>query len=351
MVQEQHPERAALYRQWRGFDWPLYVDALNLLDHKVVPIVLGLDEGGRVVARMRRPEELEAFLAAPPPDVPLAPALGPMPHPLDGDALFHFGDLDAAIAAYAAEPADDARARFRLGVALRRRYETAGRRPGDAQAAIDAWGEALRLDPTQYIWRRRLQQYGPTLAKPYNMYGWVAEARAALRARGEEPLPLAVEPRGTELLGQDQSPPRAMADPDPDRRVPVDAQALVAVEPMVTPSRVRPGSRVRVRLALRVGAAWWNNEAEPLRLHVTPPAGWTLPSGDWSHAGAAAAESREERILEFEVAVPAGTAAGVQRLPAYLLYNVCEDVGGTCLLLRRDLEILVHVDPEAPEIR
>ena len=65
---------------------------------------------------------------------------------------------------------------FRLGVCYRRRYESQQRQPGDFQAAIDSWSRALDLDPNQYIWRRRIQQYGPRLDKPYAFYDWVNEA-------------------------------------------------------------------------------------------------------------------------------------------------------------------------------
>ena len=32
IVQEQHPERARLFMQWKQMGWPVMVDALNLLD-------------------------------------------------------------------------------------------------------------------------------------------------------------------------------------------------------------------------------------------------------------------------------------------------------------------------------
>lgn len=58
-------------------------------------------------------------------------------------------------------------------------------------------GKALDLVP--YIFRRRIQQYGPRLDKPYPFYDWVSEARAAVLARGETPVEPRVEPGGAEL--------------------------------------------------------------------------------------------------------------------------------------------------------
>ena len=74
-------------------------------------------------------------------------------------------------------------------MALWRRHESEHRRDGDAQAGVVRWTEALTANPNQYIWRRRIQQYGPRLDKPYNFYFWVAEARKEIRDRGEEPFP------------------------------------------------------------------------------------------------------------------------------------------------------------------
>ena len=110
-----------------------------------------------------------------------------------GDSLILWGGpqrlreaIDAYAAAAQADPRDG-RALFRLGVALRQRYESAAARRDDFQAAVENWGQALQLDPNQYIWRRRIQQYGPRLDKPYPFYDWVAEAERAIRARGERP--------------------------------------------------------------------------------------------------------------------------------------------------------------------
>ncbi len=79
------------------------------------------------------------------------------------------------------------------------RYDEAEGAEHDFVDAVEAWKEARRRDPNQYIWRRRIQQYGPVLDKPYPFYHWVAQARREIRARGEQPLPLTVEPSGAEL--------------------------------------------------------------------------------------------------------------------------------------------------------
>ncbi len=62
IVQEQHPDRARLFMQWKQMDWPVMVDSLNLLNVSVVPITLLIDERGIVrrrvpprVAPRRRP--------------------------------------------------------------------------------------------------------------------------------------------------------------------------------------------------------------------------------------------------------------------------------------------------------
>jgi cytochrome c-type biogenesis protein CcmH/NrfG len=80
-----------------------------------------------------------------------------------GDSLILWGGpkrlpdaIDAYTAATRVDP-QDGRAFFRLGVALRQRYESAVRQENDFQAAVVTWGRALELDPNQDIWRRRIQ--------------------------------------------------------------------------------------------------------------------------------------------------------------------------------------------------
>ena len=350
VAQEQHLDRLRLYRQWRRLDWPLFIDKLNLLDRKAVPIPMGIDEGGIVThPRLRGEKDLQAFLShafrVDPDPIP-KPAL---PHHHRGDDLFLEGRIDAAIAAYSSDRAP--RALFRLGVALRQRYESRQRRAGDGQAAVTAWTAALQMRPDQYIWRRRIQQYGPRLDKPYNMFGWVEQARAEIRARGEEPVPLRVEPRGSELMGRGPVPTVQAIDPDPERKIPTDARRLVHIESIVTPARVRPGHRVRVRLVFRVGKAYWNNETDPLTIYVEPAARLTVQEGLFSHPNATEAETRETRILEFEVQVAAEAGVGAHNVVGYALYGACDVRGGVCRYLRQDFTVPVNVDPQAPSIQ
>ena len=66
VVQEQHPDRTRLYRQWRQLDWPIFVDSMNTIDHvTVVPIPMAIDESGIVVDAEFGPKELDAFMKAP----------------------------------------------------------------------------------------------------------------------------------------------------------------------------------------------------------------------------------------------------------------------------------------------
>ena len=94
---------------------------------------------------------------------------------------------------------EDGNAHFRLVVSYRRRHDSDLRQSDDFQTAVNHWGHALDLDPNQYIWRRRIQQFGPRLAKPYPFYDWVSTARREISARGETPSVLVTEPGGAEI--------------------------------------------------------------------------------------------------------------------------------------------------------
>ena len=391
VVQEQHPERARLYAQWREFGWPIFVDSLNLLALEVVPVPVAIDESGVVRHESIRPRQLvKKFLEIDYPAVDSAPlAIAPRPN-IDqlradakrtqtaeawrevGDAFFlegGKGTLHGAAQAYEqaiAADSTDARAHFRLGVVLRSRYESTEPQRGDAQRAVEQWGFALSLNPNQYIWRRRIQQYGPRLDKPYNFYFWVEQARKEIKARGETPVQLAVEPAGSEL-----APPAKGRGADGDRSASSvagsapscretneslhrDDRSHVAIESIVTPARVRPGQRVRVRVGFQLNPKtrpYWNNEARELAVCLDPPPGLSLGEGSLVFPNPSTAETQEDRAVEFEVTIADEAQPGVISMPAYALYYVCENRGGKCRYLRTDFAVSIEIDPTAPTLR
>jgi len=368
VVQEQHAERARLFAQWQGLDWPILHDPINILRLQGVPILVAVDEHG--VVRAVRPD-LKTFDA----DfldrtfsdgggeaVALTPRPGDIPALRErtranpstgwralGDALALWAGpegLDEAIACYQravdSAPADGD-ALFRLGACHRLRSETAGRKHGDFQAAVDGWSRALATNPNQYIWRRRIQQYGPRLDKPYAFYDWVSEAAKAVAARGETPIPLSEPPYGSEIAHplKELPQPQAPTPPDPEGKVNRDAKRLIEADVAVVPPTVTPGQAVRVHIVLRPSRraqAHWNNEGEPLRLLVDVPAGWRASERLLAAPQPQQAETGEARRLDFEVQAPPDAAAA-PRLRVYALYNVCETQGGQCLFLRQDLPV------------
>ena len=395
VVQEQHPDRTKLYAQWRKYDFPIFVDSLNLLDLAVVPVVVGIDESGLVRQTRINPRNFvkkfvdgddtdasvpDGFNVAKEADLQQlesrAKQLGSAEAWRNlGDACF-LASLESgktscdAIAVYeTAVELDpkDGRAQFRLGVALRRRYESRARRRGDGQGAVDRWGLALAINPNQYIWRRRIQQYGPRLDKPYNFYFWVDEARKEITARGETPVSLAVEPLGSELAPPVPRDQRAGAGSAPGEGFTLakgcaantaglqrDTLNFVIVDTIVTPARVQPGHRVRVRTNFRINdktRPYWNNEADDLAMCVDPPARARISEASLSFPNPADPETREPRTLEFEVAVDESAEPGPLTLTAYALYYVCENKGGKCRYLRKDFTATINVDPNAPTIR
>jgi tetratricopeptide (TPR) repeat protein len=371
IIQEQHPDRCRLFMQWKQMGWPILVDSLNLLEVTAVPITLALDEYGIVRSERLRVDAAisleETFLGktfeAPQGGESRGTAALQRPdleQLKTGDiaeyakALFLWGGddrLDETVAAFqnAAEAnPEHGPTQFRLGVALRRRYDSELRKPGDFQNAVARWKTALDIDPNQYIWRRRIQQYGPRLDKPYPFYDWVPQARQEITARGETPSPLLVEPGGAEFAGKTENFETASApsqEPDPKGRIHRDDR-FVEVETTVVPPKVKPGEAVRVHIVYRPNEsikAHWNNEADGLNVWVNPPNGWKLDQRSLSVPNPAGAVSTEIRRIEFEAQCPKD-ASGDVTLAAYALYYVCEDVNGTCLYRRRDIEVPIALD-------
>ncbi len=377
IAQEQHADRCRLFAQWHQLDWPILHDPINVMQVTGVPIEVALDEHG--IVRSLRPNRdtfEQEFLnrqfapadASPPEDPRAAvqPDVAALRRRAEqggsyqawrdlGDALVLWAGPDGveeAIRAYTraiqAQP-DDADAHFRLGVCYRARCESEDQEPGDFQTAVDHWMTARALQPNQYIWRRRIEQYGPRLTKPYPFYDWVQTAGREIRARGDQPVELKVLPTGSETAGparEWEATPGETKPPDPEGRIARDTQGLVQVEVTVVPAHVKPGAAARVHITMRPNGArkaHWNNEAEPLSVWVDLPPAWRAQPQLLVWPRSDRPSSSEPRHLELEVCA-APDASGMSRLGAYALYYVCEGTDGTCCFLRQDIPITIAVD-------
>ncbi len=365
VIQEQHPDRCRLFAQWHNIDWPILHDPINLIPTRAVPVIIAIDEHGVVQSTRPRLDWVKKeFLKTdyPAPEETTEPKfeLTKLQRMVIwGDAVYQRalregkdGSItaqyfDKAVAGYDAHlksHPDDATAHFSRGVALRMRYESTRRQRDDFQAAVDAWGRALELDPNHYIYRRRIQQYGPRLIKPYPFYDWVGQARADIEKRGEKPLRLMVEPGGAEIARPSRAfePAVAAVNPDPSARINRDKNNLIEVNSVAVPAMIKPGTTSRLHVELRPTAkAHWNNESEPVQVWIEQPDGWRLQKRLFALPQPEQAESTEVRRLEFEAKAPKNAKSTTLR--GYALYYVCEEQNGTCLYLRRDFEIPVAV--------
>lgn len=376
IAQEQHADRCRLFAQWHDLNWPILYDPINVMRVTGVPIEAAIDEHGIVRSLRPKAETFEqdfldqTFVAggasapAHPPEA-TRPDLAALRRKAAqeesheawrnlGDALVLWAGPDGvrpAIEAYShalrLQP-DDADAHFRLGVCYRAHSESQDGTPGDFQLAVDHWMKARSLRPNQYIWRRRVEQYGPQLTKPYPFYDWVQTADREIRARGELPIELKVLPTGSELAGPApdwSAGPGEVKAPDPQGRITRDAAGLVRAEVTVVPMSVKPGGTVRIHLTLRPNEArkaHWNNEAEPVKVWVEPPHGWQVKPQLLVAPQPNQPESSEPRRLEFEIHAPAD-ASGEVNLAAYALCYVCEDATGSCTFLRHDIPLAIPV--------
>ena len=338
IVQEQHPNRAALFMQWKEMDWPLFSDPFNELGISAVPITLFIDEAGIIRHKNPKRKALAAFLSldSSPKDNETAAQVLPLkriPHSIP--ELEHI--LEAS--------PNNAAAHFALGVAYRQRYDSDTPEANDFRQAVSHWRRALALNPDQYIWRRRIQQYGPRLDKPYSFYDWVAQARSEIIARGEVPTPLKVEPSGAEFAkplskrsrkNSRKALPSPPTHPDPEGLLTRDEQKLVTTTIVGVPATHPKQSARRFHLTLRpTPGTSWTNDAGPLSLHLEPNSkaliqDLSLPTPPNTET------SSEERTLEFEIH-PQGKENLPSSLSISLFYYVCTENDHTCRFLRQDL--------------
>lgn len=344
LIQEQHPQRTELFNQWKQLDMKLLVDPLNALDVTAVPIVLLVDESGVIRHRNPSVDDVHAFLKSKESSFVEANQV-PGQQWSKGDKAALEGRVDDAIEHYQdalkTQP-ESGRLHFRLGVAYRMKYDSAGGTPSDFVAAVDHWKRALDLDPNQYIWRRRIQQYGPILDKPYPFYNWVETARAEIEARGEQPVELSVEPQGAELAGPKtkiSTNAEAPSSPDPQGKIRRDEERAVTVKTTVVPSTNSKQRALRVHLLLEpnhLKGFAWNNEADPVRL-------WLDSNDDCIYSEQlielplpATATSEERRTADIEVR---WSDDAPESITGYVLYHVCDKDTGVCLYRRRDVSI------------
>ena len=355
IIQEQHPDRARLFMQWKEMGWPIMVDSLNLLEMQVVPLTLAIDEHG-VIRQIQPPRDELADLRASFVDVDFrAPSASAERATLSpAEEMFLWGDdsrLDEIVGAFEAAVAEDPRdgyTLFRTGVAHRRRYDSPLGEPNDFQRAVGHWERALGVDPNNYIWRRRIQQYGPRLDKPYPFYDWVPIAREEIAARGEIPAALIVEPGGAEFA----EPLRSFAveetpvdPPELDERIYRDSGEYVVAETAMVPSTISAGDSTRAHVTFVPNdaiKAHWNNEVDDLVFWIDVPEGWQIDRRVHTVPNPPEVVSLEPRKVELELKAPADASSGDYRFAAYALYYVCEGIDGACLYRRQDVEI--HLD-------
>ena len=375
VIQEQHSERCRLFQQWQGLDFPVVQDLLNTNGIAVVPVYVAIDEYGIVRDLPRSPKTFaNDFITK-----TFAPTEETAPVVESGTAtaawwqkrvdrsgsirdLVGLADclilwqptlehVQSAIEQYskalktAPERSD---IEFRLGAANRLLYELGNQADADLFASsVNHWETALKLNPNQYIYRRRIEQYGPRLLKPYSFYDWIATARQEITARGETPFELSVEPNGAEFAerarGMDVDP--SGENPDPDSQITLVEKGRVTLHSTLVPTHPKPGDVVAVHVGLNViGAAKWNHESEPMTLWTHDPAGdiqlsSKLIRDETPHDSS---ESANPVSISFEIQIPESQLEPV-RLTGFALFNICESEQGQCLFRRYNFEIEVPI--------
>jgi hypothetical protein len=262
------------------------------------------------------------------------------------DALHTWTQMIDALTRGVERNPNDGDAQFHLGSAYRARYDSADRRATDFADAERRWARALEIDPNRYIWRRRVQQYGPRMAEPYAFFDWIRDARKDIAARGDTPIPLSVEPGDSEFERPD---PRAATlkapatEPDPRGRIRRDTGEFIRVDSTAVPAEV-PGATVRVHVTFRPNTrtkAHWNNTADPLVYWMTPPSGVGVSARALVAPSADTEVSQETRTIEYDVTMP--SAGSAVTIPGYALYYVCEDINGVCMYRRHDITVTIPV--------
>jgi len=336
IVQEQHPDRAVLYMQWQQMNWPVLSDPFNDLGILVVPITLLIDEHGIIRYRNPKQNELEKFLVteysddAKKQDVELLPK--------------NISKLKKLVS----NKKTMGEVHFRLGVAYRMRFDSEKAEASDFENAVIHWRKALELNPNQYIWRRRIQQYGPRLDKPYSFYDWIAQARKDISKRGEIPSSLVAEPSGAEYAIPERSRKKfkirkdsKLKHPDPENKVLQDTEGLISNRVVIVSSTNKKQSVVRVHLTLEpVEGTTWTNDAGNVSFHINPELGVAIKDIKIPELPKLAS-SKETRVIEFELH-NTGNKKRPKKIKGSVFYYVCTKIDNTCQYLRQDIDIVIE---------
>lgn len=326
---EQYGQRMALFLQWQGLEFPVLMDPLNVLGVKAVPITLLVDESGMIRERNPSERELLEFLES----SSLAPAKKAITPKLNEatklamEALASGKPAAVKAALMALEKKESASLKFQAGVLARWLHDH--RQSNDSfQRAIDHWRNALALVPEQYIWRRRIQQYGPRLDKPYPFYSWITTAREDLQKRKIEPLPLAFEPTSSEMATprhKNEQVDKAKRHPDPENKLPARS-SLLSISCTTIPHTNDP-DRVLLHFNLKPAqGAHWSSDAQDLALWLKSANGdWIFLSDTASALNAKSDTSDEARTLEVDFS-PSEWGGG----EFVFYYSICDSKDAVC---------------------
>ena len=331
----------ALFLQWKELDFPVLMDPLNVLNVEAVPITFLVDESGVIRYRNPKGKDLQTFLSTDYPEESrkLVPPL-------------RYANQQALNALQTEEPKEIENAlealkqldksgknpefTFQAGVLARWLYDHGGSRE-DFQIAVNLWRQALDERPGQYIWRRRIQQYGPRLDKPYPFYNWVAEARNELQAAGKTPHGLQVEPSGSEVAaprrGKEQ-PPEARRFPDANDKLSNESELLEIT--VTTIPHTDDAKKGRLHLVLAPTAkGHWSSDAQEVELWYRPKEGSpAFLTDEVTPLPANLETSDEARVLEGDFSLPKNAGGDL-----VLFYSLCETENAVCRFLKSEWKL------------
>lgn len=353
VAQEQHSQRTKLYKQWKQYDFPIVQDATTQLNLQGVPVPILIDEHGIVRSIRPWPNQLAKWMEQSFDEVSVPTTtsdLSEIDQKLaEGNRLLHQKNrnIDGAIAAFTEALKIDnknGKALFSLGVAYRMRFDSDDRDDEDFSKAAKLWSQALAQSPNQYIWRRRIEQYGPRLTKPYPFYDWVKKAETQIRARGEEPSKLTVALTGTEVAknGKWDKVDKQPTNPDPDKKIFADEENRLSVSSTTVPAIAAKGQPVRIHLDLSLDGAFWNDEAEPAKIWIEESSSGTPEQRLVEMAvplKPSAEKSAETRTVDFEFRTAKDQTD--HKVNGYVLFHCC-DQEGVCYYFRKDFTVSIN---------